>query len=310
MAFRTRRPILFSELPPEIAQTVVGFASLHLQTALALTTTSKSLSQWTVPWLYRCVVLLHPHSPSRLLAALDMRLLSGSPIGHYVRGIIIVPSSDSVLGRDLLPEILTHTTNLGSLTWIDRSPGMVLPRILPPSLHTLNSLWFHFNHSSWPGGHHSPFVSNPPFAQIEVLQLGAAYEWDSTSTILRTVSLAPFTSLQYLSIRSPNLDTTASERVSFIRQILVPQFPSTLKICILYDPFRRFEPGDVMLTEDTQDLIVGTVDDRVVVSTDAEVTVAPSVPFSDFLLRTSKQVDVLLQKRRQWRQELKERKNP
>ncbi|KAH8826394.1 hypothetical protein DL96DRAFT_1607870, partial [Flagelloscypha sp. PMI_526] len=277
---------LFSDLPPDIARTIVEFAACSFKTARALLVTSKALSQWAIPLLYTRVHLLKESSAAKFLAALDASLDSSSPArGQYVKHLIVSSYLDPVLGRDLLPDILAHTTALRSFTWTGDS-GRSPPRsALPLTLKTLNISFSFFDTESWP---HDEFTLNPSFWNIEELQIATVHEWDPTDTILRTFSFVPFVSLKYLSIRSPTVFGPSAALVAHIREVLIPQFPPTLKVCVLYDFIRRGEEHDGSLSIEMKQLIMGSVDDRIIVSTDGQVKLSPGAPYSDFLIRTSK----------------------
>ncbi|KAH8831803.1 hypothetical protein DL96DRAFT_1812596 [Flagelloscypha sp. PMI_526] len=280
----TRPWIFFLDLTPDIARIIVECAAGDPQTAHALLLTSKTLSQWVVPWLYREVHLRKKNSAAKFLAALDASLdLSFPSRGQYVKELIVYVYQDPTSNRDLLPDIFAHTTALKSFTWQCKS-GIPFPDTLPSTLKTLNIRFYVFDQNSWPA-----ITSRLKTAtrNIEELQVATKYESDPNYFILRKLRFAQFTSLKYISLRSQIKFNRSVSLVAHIRHSIIPQFPPTLKVCVLYDFVWRSHENKGALSDTMKELIMGYVDDRIVLSVDSELDLSPNAPYSDFILRTS-----------------------
>ncbi|KAH8830924.1 hypothetical protein DL96DRAFT_1594838 [Flagelloscypha sp. PMI_526] len=278
--------ILFVNLPPDVAQTVVEFAAGDFDTARALLVTSKKLSQWAIPVLYTRVHLRKEDSAANFLAVLD----SSSPTrGQYVRELAVSSGIDFDSRRNVLPGILAHTVSLRSFTWVrnwsfmeEWSPLAALP----PTLRTLNLHFFFFGSEAW---HADESRLNSAYKNIEELQVASKRQLDPNYSIIRKFNFAQFTSLKYLSIRSrTEWGQTSADFVMQIRNVLIPQLPPSLEVCVLYDIiWRAWDHG--ALSREVKELIMGYVDDRIILSTDHRLKLSPSAPYSDFLVRTSKE---------------------
>ncbi|KAH8826358.1 hypothetical protein DL96DRAFT_1607768 [Flagelloscypha sp. PMI_526] len=252
---------------------IVEFAGLDFKTARALLLTSKSLSQWAIPFLYATVHLRKKNSAAKFLAALDASLDSLlSSKGQYVEELNVYAYEDPKTGRDLLPDILVHTTALTSFTWKCKTETP-LPAAFPMTLKTLNIHFLNFDSTNWPA---EEFMLNTAYWNIEELQVATKHERDPHFYLIRTFSFMQFSSLKYISLRSYIRFRTSAAFVTHIRNVIIPQFPSTLKVCVLYD---------VVSSNELKELIMGYVDDRIILSVDDELELSPGAPYSDFLIR-------------------------
>ncbi|KAH8826395.1 hypothetical protein DL96DRAFT_1607871 [Flagelloscypha sp. PMI_526] len=126
----------------------------------------------------------------------------------------------------------------------------------------------------------------PCFWNITELQITAQFEWDRDDSFLQRLSLQPLPSLEYLSLRPPTPIWTSAELIAHIRTILIPQFPQSLKVCILYDGlWRDSSENRGSLSNEMKQLIMGYVDERIILATDKQVKLSPSAPYSDFLVK-------------------------
>ncbi|KAH8831805.1 hypothetical protein DL96DRAFT_1678138 [Flagelloscypha sp. PMI_526] len=286
--------IFFSDLTPDIARTIVEFAAHDFKTAQALLLTSKVLSQWTIPLFYKGVYLPKENSAAKFLAALDASLDSPfPPRGQHVRNLIVYAYNDPELGRDLLPDILAHTTGLKSFTWQCKGEVIPFPDTLPMSLKRLNIHFLVFDETSCPV---DAFMLDGA-SGIEQLQVATRYEPDAGYSILQSFRFAHFTSLKYLYLRSRNVyGATSVDLVAHIRGVIIPQFPPTLKACVLHDfVWRGRNENGGALTNDMKELIMGDIDDRIILSVDVELRLSCKAPYWDFLLKTSKNNPLLCQ---------------
>ncbi|KAH8834445.1 hypothetical protein DL96DRAFT_1580569 [Flagelloscypha sp. PMI_526] len=264
--------LLLDHLPLDLARYVVDLAASDLKTALALVFTSKQLSTWAIPHLYQRVFLKDQVALDQFKAALDACPSRGS----YVKTLSLATSRTED-DHSLNISILTKTSSLVHLTWTETRPfGESLPvECFPLSLRHLNVRFLGFHPSSWDNSR-----SFPSSSTIETLQITALFDFAESPA--QHISLSSFSSLKYLLFRSNSYNGDTSQFNAWLVSVLIPSFPDTLRVCVIFD---RIYTGSRIVSGEMKALIMGAIDDRILVCTDKRISISPRGILQDFLIQ-------------------------
>ncbi|KAH8834264.1 hypothetical protein DL96DRAFT_1580027 [Flagelloscypha sp. PMI_526] len=170
-------------------------------------------------------------------------------------------------------KIINKTPHVSHLTWtLINSP---LPAdAFPASVRRLDVYFLDFHPFSW-----NTTQSFPSSVNIEILQIASGIDWETP--LIQHISLVPFTSLKYLHLHS-GLSIRLSGLNTWLSAVLVPQFPASLRVCLIYDPVYT---GNRFISREMKALILGDVDDRILVCTDDRIRVSPRGVLHNYLIR-------------------------
>ncbi|KAH8834437.1 hypothetical protein DL96DRAFT_1580547 [Flagelloscypha sp. PMI_526] len=258
---------LLTDLPLELT---IILAACDFKTALALVLVSKQFSRWATPGLYKHVNLKDQAALERFKAVLDKH----PSRSQYVKALSLTRSTAGVHEHSVIVSILTKTISLSHLVWNEATPDNSLVPIVcfPTSLRNLDIHWFAFDSANWNTVQSFPFSAN-----LEALQLNALV--DLRSSVIEHISLQPFTSLKYLLLRS-NIYRWPHELNALLVSDLIPNFPDTLRVCLIY-----YRVGLELISSESIALIMGEIDDRVLIYTDERNHVSPRGSLHDCLIR-------------------------
>ncbi|KAH8834444.1 hypothetical protein DL96DRAFT_1580568, partial [Flagelloscypha sp. PMI_526] len=215
---------LLADLPLDLARYIIVLGASDFKVALALVLTSKQLSTWAIPHLYKRVFLRNQVALDQFKTTLD----SCSSRGRFVQTLSLISSCPDDVSLHI--SILAKTPSLVHLTWLETRPiAEPLPvQSFPASLRYFNVSFYGFHPSSWDNS-----ISFPASISLKVLQVHSHF--DFAESPIRQISLSSFTSLKYLLFRS-NWDLwEASQFNAWLVSSLIPSFPDTLRVCVIFD---------------------------------------------------------------------------
>ncbi|KAH8834263.1 hypothetical protein DL96DRAFT_1580026 [Flagelloscypha sp. PMI_526] len=150
-------------------------------------------------------------------------------------------------------------------------------KAFPASLRYLDVCFSGFHPQSWDNT-----CSIPSSSHIKILQVTALINFQVS--MIEHISLSQFTSLKYLRLHSNFRDGGSVEFNNWLVTEIIPQFSDTLRVCVLFDRvYTGF--GNRTISREMRALIMGAVDDRIIISTDQRIRLSPRGMLEEFLVR-------------------------